>query len=562
MENLLEQLVDDLDYGFLCCGTDSRLPILYASESFYRMLGFHRGEITALLDGGSAPVLRNSPPIDWKRIVEEIEEKKFANPELRLIKKNGHHIWVSYRVTLEKKRDGGSCYCGLVEDITLKRRSRRQRLEEAQELQALTANVPCGVLRCRNDRSLTLNFVSDGFCRMTGYRREEIAALFDNRFIRMVYEEDRERLLRETQERAKKGSVAEVTYRIKGKNSRLIWALDKSRQQEGRNGNVWLYSVLMDVTEMHRTQEELAATEERYRMILEHAADPIVDVDLKTEQVYYSPVFKARFGSGLPHCEDLVKNLSKDPVICSKDRERILEWAACLLRGETTGDDEFRFREVCGCYIWCNVHPTVFFDEQGIATRLIAVVSDIDRRKKESIVLRQQAEHDLLTGLYNRMTVMDRIDQVLGKSRKVERHALFVIDIDNFKSVNDQLGHLKGDELIIETATQIKRLFRQKDIVGRIGGDEFVVLLRDIASMELIVKKAENIQNAFGRSGVSTNVGISGSIGVSLYPYDGYSYRELFRKADSAMYAAKRSGKNSFRVYTRETREIAGLAES
>ena len=121
---------------------------------------------------------------------------------------------------------------------------------------------------------------------------------------------------------------------------------------------------------------------------------------------------------------------------------------------------------------------------------------------------------------------------------------------------------IKGDELIIETATQIKRLFRQKDIVGRIGGDEFVVLLRDIASMELIVKKAENIQNAFGRSGVSTNVGISGSIGVSIYPYDGYSYRELFRKADSAMYAAKRSGKNSFRVYTRETREIAGLAES
>jgi diguanylate cyclase (GGDEF)-like protein/PAS domain S-box-containing protein len=557
MESLgLEQLIDGLGCSLLCCRRDSRLSILYASGSFYRTLGFAEGEITALLDGGPEPVLRNIPPVDWERLAEEIEKRGFAKPELRLIKKSGHHIWASYRVRLQREPDGDEYFCGVVEDITLSRRSRRQRMEQARELEALTANVPCGVLRCRNDEFLTLDFVSEGLCRMTGYAREELASKFDNRFIRMVYEKDRGLLLRRGAGSGKQNGAAETTSRIAVKNGRLIWVLDKSRQQEGCNGNDWLYSVLMDVTETHQVQEELAATEERYRLLLEHAADPILDFDLKTGRIYYSPAFTVRFGGGFPQRGDLLKYLSESSVIYSRDRKPLMDRLLRLLRGETPKDGEFRFQEADGDYIWCNVHPTVFFDEQGEAARLIVVLSDIDRRKKESIALRQRAEHDLLTGLFNRVTAMDRIDRVIAQSGKGDRHALFVIDIDNFKSVNDHLGHLKGDELIIETASQIKRLFREKDIVARVGGDEFVVFLRRIVSVDLIVKKAESIEETFRRNHRSGCGEISGSIGISFYPYDGSTYKELFRKADAAMYAAKNGGKNSFRVYTREMEEI------
>ncbi|XOQ43345.1 MAG: Diguanylate cyclase [Clostridium sp.] len=553
----LERLIDGLGYGLLCCEKDDRLSISYASESFYRMLGYQKGEITELLGTGPAPVLSNSPPIDWKCVTEEIKEKGFANPELRLIKKDGHHIWASYRVKLEKGQGGKEYFCGLVEDITLRRRSNKQRMEQAQELQALTSNVPCGVLHCRNDKVLSLNFVSEGFCRMTGYHREEIASEFSGQFIRMVYEQDRHLLLRRASKGMMQNETAETTYRIMGKNGRLIWVLDKSRQQKDDSGNIWLYSVLIDITEIHKAQEELAATEERYRMILEHAADPIVDFDLKTGRIYYSPAFTARFGEGFPQSGDLLESLSQHPIIYDQDRDRLLDEAVRLLQGEKLEDDEFRFREASGFYIWCNVHPAVFFDEQGAATRLIVVISDIDRRKKESIELRQKAEHDLLTGLYNRVTAMRMINQEIAHSKPGDRHALFVIDIDNFKHVNDHLGHLKGDELIIETATQIRKLFREDDIVGRVGGDEFVVFLRHITSMDLAVKKAENIGNAFRRSRTPCGSGISGSIGISFYPYDGSSYNELFRKADAAMYAAKKNGKDSFRVYTREIEEFS-----
>jgi len=557
MESLdLEQLIDGLGCSLLCCRKDSRLSILYASGSFYKTLGFAKGEITALLEDGPAPVLRNTPPVDWDRLAEEIAAKGYAKPELRLIKKDGHHIWASYRVRLQKGPEGDDFFCGVVEDITLSRRSRRLRLEQARELEALTANVPCGVLCCRNDEFLTLNFVSEGFCRLTGYGREEIASQFDDRFIRMVCEKDRDLLRLRAVGRRKQDGAVEITYRIVGKNGCLIWILDKTRLQEDCNGNVWLYSVLMNITQEQKTQEELAVTEERYHMLLEHAADPILDFDLKTGKIYSSPTFTARFGSEFPACGNLLEYLEKSPVIYGRDRRLLLDKTIRLLRGEAMGDGEFRFREADGGYIWCNVHPTAFFDEQGNITRLIVIISDIDRRKRESIVLRQQAEHDLLTGLFNRVTATERIGRLIAQSEKGERHAFFVIDIDNFKNINDHLGHLKGDELIVETASRIKQLFREKDIVARVGGDEFVVFLRKIVSVDLVVRKAESIGNAFRSSRASGCCGLSGSIGISFYPYDGSSYEELFRKADAAMYAAKNSGKNSFRIYTREIDEI------
>lgn len=557
MESLdLERLIDGLGCSLLCCRKDSRLSILYASGSFYKTLGFAKGEITALLDDGPAPVLRNSPPVDWERLEKEAAEKGYAKPELRLIKKDGHHIWASYRFRLQTEPGRGEYFCGVVEDITLSRRSRRLRLEQTRELEALTANVPCGVLCCRNDPFLTMNFVSEGFCRMTGYGRGEIASRFDDRFIRMVYEKDRGLLLRRAVGRRKQDGASEITYRMTEKDGRLIWILDKTRLREDCNGNVWLYSVLMNITERQKTQEELAVTEERYRMLLEHAADPILDFNLKTGRIFYSPTFTARFGTGFPPCGNLLEYLEKNPVIYGQDRRLLLDKTIRLLRGEPMEDGEFRFREAGGGYIWCNVHPTAFFDEQGEATRLIVVVSDIDRRKRESIALRKQAEHDLLTGLLNRVTATERINRMLAQSRKGERHAFFVIDIDNFKNINDHLGHLKGDELIVETATRIRRLFREKDIVARVGGDEFVVFLRRIISAEMVVNKAENIGEAFRGSRDSGCVGLSCSIGISFYPFDGASYEELFRKADVAMYAAKNSGKNSFRIYSREIGEI------
>lgn len=562
MGNLdLERMAEELGLGVLCCRNDGALTIVYASDSFYRSLGYEPGEIKGLLPpGGCRPVLSGAP-VDWNEVAREIREKGNAQPELRLLKKNGHHIWVSFLAEQTETEDGSVCFCGLVRDITQQRRSLRVAREQREELEALTRNVPGGVLRAKNDEFLTLSLVSEGFSRITGYSRAEIETVFQNRFLNLVYEDDRALLMREIGIAVRTDSVTEITYRIVGRHGRLIWVLDKARRQTDCNGNTWLYSVLIDVTEIKKAQDDLALSEERYRVILEKAADPVFDCDLRTKNYYVSPAFRRKFGPAPPPQEDVLRSFVESGIVCPADCARMYRDFCAFREKHSAHDAEYRFRDLEKGYIWCNVHIVFFYDRQGAPKRMVAVITDIDKRKREAIYLRKQAEHDLLTGLYNQVTTADRINGVLLSSAEGDRHALFVMDIDNFKDVNDHLGHRKGDELIVRTAGRLRGQFRGEDIIGRVGGDEFVILLKRISSVDLVVRKAELLRLTFREEekGEGGAIGVSGSIGIAFYPNDGKNYDELFRKADTAMYAAKKSGKDSYRIYVPGIEKIADI---
>ena len=557
----MESLMESLGYSVLYLRDDDLLTIAYASRSFYRMLGYREGELSVLRAPGPEPVLRNDPPIDWDRVRQEIAANGYSRSELRLIKKDGHHIWADFRAGYSEE-DGTGCFRGIAHDITLRHRSLRMQREQAEELRALTANVPCGVLRCRDDESLTMDFVSEGFCALTGYRREELGERFRDRYLLMVEEEDRPLLMRRTPEGLRRSRETGVTYRLLCKDGRVLWIFDRARRIADYSGRIFLYCVLMDVTANKKAEEELAASEERYRLILEHVTDPICDLNFQSGSIYFSPAFVKKFGSafcaqyGQSGAVDRI--FSECPLVLEADRRKFRDGMQRLMKGARVPDWECRMRREDGKYIWCSVHPTVFRDGQGAPSRAIVLISDIDRQKRETLVLRQKAEHDLLTGLYNRMTAMSLIDDALAKSEPGERHALFVVDIDNFKEVNDHLGHLAGDRMIVQTASLLRGQFREGDIVGRVGGDEFVIFLRDVNS-QAVLRKAERILRICSKltAGEEGTIPVSGSLGVALAPLDGRTYEDLFRRADNALYAAKNSGKNSFRVYVEGIEALA-----
>ena len=545
--------LDRLGLGFLRLRDDAELTIDSASAEFYAMLGYREGEITALRQPGQQAILREESPSDWIESGRRACETGFSVIELKMIKKDGHHIWVSYRVCRSAK-DGVGFFWGLVEDITLTRRFQRIQREQKEELEALTANIPGGVLRCRADEALSLDFVSEGFCRITGYSEEEISERFRNRFIEIVYPQDRGMLLGRVLGGVPWDNVMEITFRIAARGGEVLWVMNKARCILSDGGTVWIYSVMIDVTAMKKAQDELIASEERYRLILEHVTDPVLDCNFKTEEIYYSPAFRKKFPEPLPGMKpgEISGVLRDSEFVHSSDRAAILDYGGRVMEGGHVRDAEFRFRSQGGAYLWCSVHPTLFCDGAGRPERLIIMISDIDRQKKENMDLRQKAEHDLLTGLYNRVTTMTLVNETIARSARNERHALFVVDIDDFKKINDSLGHLSGDRLIADTAAKIRSLFRGGDIVGRVGGDEFVVFMKN-ADSEAVMKKAETlnrtIESLSGCKKIGTSV--SGSVGAAFYPGDGKSYDELFRKADTAMYVAKKQGKNSFRVYFR-----------
>lgn len=171
---------------------------------------------------------------------------------------------------------------------------------------------------------------------------------------------------------------------------------------------------------------------------------------------------------------------------------------------------------------------------------------DIDAIKQAEQRLVVAARLDQMTMLLNRETSMEYIRQVL--SNESDRlHVLFMLDIDNFKGLNDTYGHQIGDEFLIELAKELKHIFRESDVVGRIGGDEFFALMRNVSEITQVEKKAQELLDIILKIGAPyPEIKVSGSIGISLYPGNGRTLEEMYAKADDALYEAKRGGKNRY----------------
>lgn len=171
---------------------------------------------------------------------------------------------------------------------------------------------------------------------------------------------------------------------------------------------------------------------------------------------------------------------------------------------------------------------------------------DIDAEKKEEQKMYVAAKMDRMTMLLNRETTMESIRSILAQEYD-RTHVLYMIDIDNFKMLNDTLGHQTGDEFLIALSAELKKVFRESDVVGRIGGDEFFALMRNVNGMHKMVEKGKELLSTIQQVCTAyPNIPLSGSIGISIYPENGKSLDALYAEADAALYQAKKKGKNQF----------------
>ena len=169
-------------------------------------------------------------------------------------------------------------------------------------------------------------------------------------------------------------------------------------------------------------------------------------------------------------------------------------------------------------------------------------------------------ERDMVTGVYNKVSGINLIENEMMVSETSFIHALFVIDIDNFKNVNDKLGHAAGDKVLADAAEIISAIFREADIVCRFGGDEFIVFAKNITEMSFAPQKAKEVCDALRkRYGEGDSIcAISASIGIACYPMHGTTYDDLFSRADKALYTTKERGKDGYAIYSPEESVNAG----
>lgn len=170
-----------------------------------------------------------------------------------------------------------------------------------------------------------------------------------------------------------------------------------------------------------------------------------------------------------------------------------------------------------------------------------------NEKKKE---LEDKADTDLLTGLNNKLATERKIKDYMAQNPD-KQSMMFIFDIDNFKKINDTMGHAFGDEVLRSLGNQIGTIFRASDIVGRVGGDEFMVFLKDIASNEAIMKEAKKVENFFKsfQAGEYVKYKATASIGVAIFPQEGGDFETLYKAADQGLYKAKKRGKNQLAFY-------------
>jgi diguanylate cyclase (GGDEF)-like protein/PAS domain S-box-containing protein len=305
-----------------------------------------------------------------------------------------------------------------------------------------------------------------------------------------------------------------------------------------------------------KAQEALRESEERYALAARGANDGLWDWNLLTGAVYFSPRWKAMLGFGENEIEDRLEEwLGR---IHDADRDRVKEEIAAHQKGLTPHfESEHRLLHKDGGFRWMLSRGLAVHDATGKALRMAGSQTDITERKVS----------DPLTGLPNRLLFIDRLGRLIKHSKRRKDHlfAVLFLDLDGFKMINDSLGHLVGDQLLVGVATRLEKCLRSSDTVARLGetftvarlgGDEFTILLDDIKEPADANRAAERLMKAlappFILAGKEVFTSISIGIAMSNAAYD--QPEDLLRDADTAMYRAKSLGKARYEVFDADMR--------
>ena len=307
-----------------------------------------------------------------------------------------------------------------------------------------------------------------------------------------------------------------------------------------------------------RLMSALRESEARYALAVRGANDGLWDWDLLTNRVYFSPRWKALLGYRESEVGDQPQEwLDRVHV---DDQAQLKAALDAHLQGRSDHfESEHRMRHADGSLRWVLCRGLAVRNELGHAQRMAGSLADIHERKLVESRLLHDALHDALTGLPNRALFIDRLGQTIAIARRQCDHhfAVLFLDLDRFKVVNDSLGHLCGDRLLVELSNRLRACVRPQDTVARLGGDEFAILLTDLDQPEVATRAAERIQLAlkapFDVDGheftITTSIGIA--FGTPEYARPG----DVLRDADLAMYRAKELGRNCYAAFDRSFRE-------
>ncbi|HUI98876.1 MAG TPA: PAS domain-containing protein [Usitatibacter sp.] len=465
---------------------------------------------------------------------------------------SGEERWV--RVRISPRRDAAGVvrgYYAVSTDIHEIRLAQDEIEDKERQLRQVIDSVPTPM--CYVDADLRYRYVNDAFLDYIGLKPEEIVG----RQVVDVLGEERFRQLHPHLERLKMGESLAVERLVRFADGRARWMIVRLTPRFSEGEYLGYYATTSDIHEQKVVEEELRRANTILSAHFDNTPLAVIEWDTGLRIVRWSGQAESIFGWSA--AEALGRSLASWRLVYEDDHHAVERAMAELVQGPGRHATLLsRSYRKDGSVIWVEWHHSALRDDAGRLVSILSLAQDVSSRIQAEERLQYMATHDGLTGLPNSVLLNDRLDAALGRARRNHaRVGVMFLDLDHFKDVNDTLGHRVGDLLLKELARRIRGALRQSDVLARVSGDEFVVVMEDFPdenAPELVARKVlDEVRRPFALEGHEIHV--SGSLGVALHPEDGADVETLLKNADAAMYHAKELGRNGFRLFSAELAE-------
>lgn len=391
-------------------------------------------------------------------------------------------------------------------------------------------------------------FINEGFFRMLGYSRVE-GMKYLERVELSIIPDDLPTYRQAIRDVLKDDGVVDTEFRTVTGSGNLRWLHVRGNLYAREGRKYTIVSVIEDITERKSVEEELQRQAERLHILSQAEGEKIIDYNAKTDVMTIRT--NDEYGMAQDEIHSRYMQRFNAATIYKEDVAYYKAVLESLLKSPKHDTIEFRIKRFDEDYTWYQANLTSLLGAEGYVTRIVGRMINIDDRKKKEMELLLRAEKDALTGIYNQGATEQLIHNAIEDGNENSLSAMMIIDLDNFKEANDLLGHANGDQLLEKTAGILKEMFKGGDVIGRIGGDEFLVYMRNLESISDADEMAGNIvkQVRYDLDFEGQPIHVTCSVGVAVYPYHGKNYEELFEKADRAVYTVKANGKDGYRVY-------------
>lgn len=541
----LEFLNNDMPGGYYCYRNNESFDFIHKSKRFLEIVGFSKEEIQNRFDNKMINMIHP-------------EDREILRRSMEGLGRFGGNVSMPYRIQSKN---------GYISVFNLSRLVNYEEFEFFQGIMLYDINyykpnedmdinesiyqslnlTPCGIFQSEVDGNHEFAYISNSLLSMLGYSRESFLEKFHNCTDNLIYKDDLERIRKGVEEQIKNNNFVSCEYRIEMADGSLKWFCSRGRMAADATGKRWFYVCITDFDYFKEEAREKEWQQAKYKTLAEIPGTVVFDYDPVSDKMTAERALEEG-NVKIIVTNNFIKNIDNQSWISLGSIGNQKQQFQDALTRPMSATVVFSSNKIEGEEgHWYRSYFTSLADEDGKIYRIVGRADNIDDEMQALSDLKDQTMKDSMTGFFNNKSAKVILAQSI---RRHQGGSMMMLDIDDFKAINDTFGHVNGDALLCKLADLIRSLFRKDDVLARLGGDEFLMFMPGVYDKRVVVEKVEELFAKINEAAPLDGQWVKCSIGIAISNNDFSDVNTLLEQADKALYRAKSQGKNTYAFYS------------